>query len=184
MKPLPLPHLASLALLGAVLLTACGPDAERPSAGGSAGEPVGPTAEQCARVLSDHALEPLGWEAGQDATAATGRCERQAGGSGNLTAGIRPVAGAGGARDAYEEECAALAGTHGDVMPAVDWLAAEGTACGRLPVSGEDVGLAEVFVLTGDDRLLQVRVAVLRPTERSLLEAAIDRVVSAAVADL
>jgi len=186
-KTLPIARLASLALLGTVLLTACGPDAERPSVGPSAGEPVGPTAEQCARVLSDQTLETLGWEAGQDATAATadtGRCERQAGGSGILTAGIRPVPDAGGARDAYDEKCAALAGTHGDVMPAVDWLAAEGTACGRLPVAGEDVGVAEVFLLTGDDRLLQVRLAVLRPTERSRLEAAMDRMVSAAVADL
>lgn len=184
MKLLPSPRLASLALLSAVVLTACGPDAERPSADPSAGQPAGPTADQCARVLSDHALEALGWEASQDATASAGRCERQAGGSGSLTAGIRPVPGAGGARSAYDEECAALAGADGDVMPAVDWLGADGAACGRLPVAGKDVGVAEVFLLTGDDRLLQVRLAVLQPTGRSRLEAAMDRMVSAAVADL
>lgn len=177
-----------LALLVAApaLLTGCSSEADRPSADASTGSTAGPSAEQCGQVLSDDALEALGWRAEESATAAAGRCERRAGTSGTFTTGVLPAPGAdeGATRDAYAEECATLASADGDIQPEVDWLDVDGSACARLPVPGEDTGVAEVVVLTGDERLIQVRLAVLEPTDRPRLQDGINRVVVAAADQL
>lgn len=151
-------------VLAIVALAGCGESPRRVTVQ----EPPGLTPRDCTRVIPDDALAAFGWDSVAPATVEIGRCQRLAGGAGNVTVGTRAVPAPSeerpqAVRRAFDERCAARPD-----IERVDWLDIPGPACARL-LPNEHRGLAELFLLTSDGELVQIRVAVLEPIgEKSL----------------
>lgn len=128
--------------------------------------PSKPTVARCLEVIPDSVFATLGWPSESTAVEHAGRCQRTSE-DGTATVGAVPVVAPGDESSAaaereYDERCARLTRRRGPA-PYLDpaWLPAGTTACARLlPRSSR--GVAEMFLLTDDDEVVQIRLATPR----------------------
>lgn len=144
----------------------------------------GLTSADCVRVVPDSVFDTLGW-GGDAATEHAGRCEKS-GDDGYVTVGdLAVVSKSDGRRAAaqqeYDERCSTLFGEVSATPELdIDWLPDGTTACARLLPAGTDVGLAELFLLTGSDEVVQIRLAALTPTSGDAVRAGLAALVTTA----
>ena len=166
-------------LLAGLVLSSCSGSAERADEGVQIGPPVAEV--DCRVAIPTSATDVLGWDLDADEPELNaGRCILDADEAGNITVAIRSVPDAGdegAARDALAEVCSTFDGSNPAVEEPVPWLKAGYTGCALLPKSG--VGLAELFAVTNDDRLFQIRVAALQPVDVASLREGINQLLIA-----
>ncbi len=166
-------------LLAGLLLSSCSGSAEP----ADEGVQRPPAAEvDCRVAIPTSATDVLGWDLDADEPLElnAGRCRLDADEAGNITVASRTTPGAadeGAARDALAEVCSKFDGSDPAVEEPVPWLEAGYTGCALLPESG--VGLAELFAVTNDGRLLQIRVASQQPVDVASLREGINQLLIA-----
>jgi hypothetical protein len=142
------------------------------------------TSLDCMDVIPDSAFETLGWVGGA-AREHAGRCEKL-GDDGILTVGDLPVIASRAERPKaaeklYDERCSTLFDVPGATPDLdADWLPEGATACVRLLPSGKDAGIAELFLLTDGDEVVQIRMEALSPTPEAKVKAGFLELVEAA----
>jgi len=165
-------------LLAGLLLSSCSGSAER----ADEGVQRPPAAEvDCRVAIPTSATDVLGWDLdAREPKLSAGRCILVAGEARSITVASRTTPGAadeGAARDALAEVCSTFDGSDPAVEEPVPWLEAGYTGCALLPESG--VGLAELFAVTNDGRLLQIRVASQQPVDVASLREGINQLLIA-----
>lgn len=154
---------------------------EAVSSDGAAASP-GQSAE-CRTVISPEAIQAFGWKAGEQAGEAAGRCEWS--GEGNVvTVGRRTDLDAGGSRDearsALTDACAHLGGDERTVDHETDWLAPGTEACVQELPATETTGVVEMFLLTDDSAVVEIRVAIGQPVNTEGVRAGLTELVAGA----
>jgi len=166
-------------LLAGLLLSSCSGSAEPVDEGVQTGSTAAEV--DCRVAIPTSATDVLGWDLDADEPELNaGRCILDADEAGNIAVASRSVPDAGdegAARDALAEVCSTFDGSDPAVEEPVPWLEAGYTGCALLPESG--VGLAELFAVTNDDRLLQIRVASLQPVDVASLREGINQLLIA-----
>lgn len=144
----------------------------------SSADPSSPIAE-CATLIPDSAFEALGWRGTAAAAAPDGeRCRRTHGKNGYIVVGERSRGGdlsPEGVRKEYDARCESLDAGSG---PAT-WISGS-TACAE--VSAEGIGLSELYLLTEQDRIVQVRITAFADTEPAEVREALGQLVEVAEA--
>ncbi len=155
------------ALVGAVLATVVATAIADEPARDVAPDPQ--LALDCADIVTAAVLDTMGWSDGSARPEErVGRCE-WTGEPGLITVGIRPSPASGGQSDA-EAAADALETACDDARRRVgyeattDWLGSPALQDGCVVHTAGDQGMFEVIGIVEDDRVLQVRVAVLQAT--------------------
>lgn len=168
---------AAGALLGCVVLVACGSDdgtadgARTPSSSDpmvvDSQSPSAEPTEECATVIPDDALAAFGWPSDRAAVSTVRGCERRAGHN-YITVGAdaRVVAGAGKADRAaqlLDRSCSKLARHGAPVDRAPDWLRPDVAACYQGLLPGKDTGTVTAYLRTENDAVVHVRLTTGHP---------------------
>lgn len=180
---------AATAVLLALGLVAAGCDGEDEANSTPVPTSDATTGADCERIIPESTVTTLGWSGDAGATYSVQGCERRAD-QGYLK--VRGLSVAGGDDDAaavqeeFDARCAEL-----DTFPdpnssteepatglLVTWLGEGVTACAVEPDAG--LGLSKVLLVTPSDRLVELWVVALEPTEQDLVRSAMAELAAAA----
>lgn len=173
--------LSMLLLLTALVASACGEDSPSdagatattapttdPSTVSEEPSPTTNESDTCSQLLADDVVEPLGWTSLSEPGESAGRCERTSD-MDTITVGQRLDLEAGGdvqsATAAYDKLCVELRRDNA-LSPDTDtdWLGEDVTACFRPFPKSQDLGLAELVMLTDDAVIVEIQIATSTPT--------------------